>query len=116
MNPLSALFRACLGAGLVVAPVLWAQAATGTYQVQRGDTMDKVIHHTMPDSPLKAELLRQAFVQHNPEVFATGVPRTLKVGLVLNVPNHDELLRTYLIAGKTSEMPKNERKNWVRFP
>jgi len=33
-----------------------------TYTVESGDTLDKVIRKTMPDSPLRVDILRNAFV------------------------------------------------------
>ena len=97
--------------------------------MQAGDTLDKVIRKTMPDSPLKFEILRNAFVQQNPQAFTKAPPRALMAGAVLNVPNHDDLLRSYMGSGaaggngysrgggySTADMNMNERKNWVRFP
>jgi hypothetical protein len=101
-----------------------------TYIVESGDTLDKVIRKTMPDSPLRADILRNAFVQQNPQAFTKSPPRSLMAGAVLNVPNHDDLLRTYMVPGhvpgnsglhrgggySTADMNMSERKNWVRFP
>jgi Tfp pilus assembly protein FimV len=111
--------------GVVIAAPVWALAAASptstppstpstpsplrsTYQVVAGDTLDKVIHKVMPDSPLRAEILRNAFVQQNPQAFTKSAPRALIPGAVLRVPSHDALLRNYLVV--------NEHKNWVRFP
>jgi hypothetical protein len=101
-----------------------------TYLVVSGDTLDKVIKKTMPDSPLRVEILRNAFVQQNPQAFTKAPPRALMAGAVLNVPNHDDLLRSYMVPGhspgnsgmhrgggySTADMNMSERKNWVRFP
>jgi hypothetical protein len=105
-------------------------ATRSTYVVESGDTLDKVIRKTMPDSPLRSDILRNAFVQQNPQAFTKSPPRSLMAGAVLNVPNHDDLLRSYMVPGHspgnsgmhrgggyaTSDMNMNERKNWVRFP
>jgi Tfp pilus assembly protein FimV len=104
--------------------------ATKTYQVVSGDTLDQVIRKTMPNSPLRADILRNAFIQQNPQAFTKSPPRALMAGVVLNVPNHDDLLRSYMVPGNapgnsganrgggysTADMNMNERKNWVRFP
>ena len=114
----------------VPAMALAATPAARTYQVQTGDTLDKVIRKTMPDSPLKFEILRNAFVQQNPQAFTKSPPRSLLAGVVLNVPNHDDLLRSHMVPGpaagssgmhrgggySTADMNMSERKNWVRFP
>ena len=134
MNALFALRRMGLSMVLAAAPaVALAVAPAGsTYKVQSGDTLDKVVRHTMGDSPLKPELLRQAFIQQNPQAFTKSSPRALVVGAVLTVPNHDDVLRMHMGqvkqsgaagAGRTmgagyatTDMNMNERKNWVRFP
>jgi hypothetical protein len=101
-----------------------------TYKVEPGDTLDKVIKKTMPESPLRLEILRNAFVQQNPQAFTKSPPRSLMASVVLNVPNHDDLLRTFMLPGhvpgnsgmhrgggySTADMNMSERKNWVRFP
>ena len=104
--------------------------AGATYTVKPGDTLDKVIRKTMPESPLRIEILRNAFVQQNPQAFTKSPPRALMAGVVLNVPNHDDLLRSYMVPGQsagnsgvgrgggysTADMNMNERKHWVRYP
>ena len=118
---------------LLAAPALAiaaSPAVRSTYKVESGDTLDKVIRKTLPDSPLRTEILRNAFVQQNPQAFTKSPPRSLMAGVVLNVPNHDDLLRTYMVPGyspgnsgmhrgggySTADMNMSERKNWVRFP
>ncbi len=125
--------RALLCCVLVSMPMLAVAAkpvVRGTYVVESGDTLDKVIRKTMPDSPLRIDILRNAFVQHNPQAFTKAPPRSLLAGAVLNVPNHDDLLRSYMVPGyapgnsgmhrgggySTADINMNERKNWVRFP
>jgi len=110
---------------------LMTWAGEGTYEVKSGETLDQVIRKTMGDSPLKVELLRQAFIDQNPQAFTKSSPRALMAGAVLRLPNHDDLLRMYFPTGRaqahktknaestgfaTSDLDMNERKNWVRFP
>ena len=133
MNKPMTSVRALLCCMALSAPMLAlaaSPAVRSTYQVVSGDTLDKVIKKTMPDSPLRVEILRNAFVQQNPQAFTKSPPRALMAGAVLNVPNHDDLLRTYMVPGhvpgssgmqrgggySTADLNMNERKNWVRFP
>ena len=133
MNKPMTSVRALLCCVALSAPMLamaTSPAARSTYQVVSGDTLDKVIRKTMPDSPLRVEILRNAFVQQNPQAFTKAPPRALMAGAVLNVPNHDDLLRSYAVPGhspgnsgihrgggySTADINMNERKNWVRFP
>jgi len=132
MNTLTTSLRAGLCC-LVLAEPAWVKADPSpprTYQVVAGDTLDKVIRKTMPESPLKVEILRNAFIQQNPQAFTKAPPRSLMTGTVLNVPSHDDLVRSYMVPGyaagnsgvyrgggySTADMNMNERKNWVRFP
>ena len=91
-------------------------AAPQTYNVRTGDTLDQVIRQTMGTSPLKVELLRQAFIDQNPKAFTKTSPRYLLAGAVLNVPNHEELMRQHLNGNKPASNLIDERRNWVRYP
>jgi len=130
MNTPMTSVRAFLCCVLLSVPVLALTASPeqrSTYKVVSGDTLDKVIRKTMPDSPLRVEILRNAFVQQNPQAFTKSPPRALMAGVVLNVPNHDDLLRSHMTSGRASgsggayrgvgySSADLERKNWVRFP
>ena len=105
----------------LLSPLGWAAGtpAAQTYLVKPGDTLDKVISQTMGDSPLRIDLLRQAFVQQNPQAFVKGSSRVLLAGRTLVVPNHDALLRQYLkprSAAASVAGDDGERKNWIRYP
>lgn len=95
---------------------VWAAPTAQTYRVKPGDTLDKVIRQTLVDSPLKVELLRKAYVQQNPQAFVKTSPPILKSGVVLAVPNHDDLLRQYLRPRDGVTSDPNDRHNWVRYP
>ncbi|MDH4479631.1 MAG: hypothetical protein QE283_07125 [Rhodoferax sp.] len=98
-----------------------------SYLPKPSETLDQVVARTLPDSPLRIELLRQAFIAYNPQAFAPGKVPKLRKGVALTVPDHDDLLRMHLgsrlapvevvpspprYAPSTSE----ERKRWVQFP
>lgn len=103
-----------------------------TYTPRNGETLDHVIQITMPDSPLKMDLLRRAFISQNPQAFVTPIttPPRMKKGAVLTVPDHKKLLLS--VAGPLTAEPDadasggqrspaavssaEERKGWVRYP
>jgi len=106
-----------------------AAAAGATYQPKPGETLDQVIGKTMANSPLSMALLRQAFIDENPQAIIAGKVPKLRKGAALHIPNHDLLLRRVLASvtpvptAKTTEAPvralpasPEERKRWVQFP
>jgi len=104
-----------LSAVLALLPAV-VVAAPLTYSVRTGETLDQVIRQTMGNSPLKVELLRQAFIDQNPKAFTKTSPRYLMAGAVLNVPNHEDLMRQHLNGNKPGNGLIDERRNWVRYP
>ena len=108
-----------------VAPVRPAVVASGlTYKVLRGESLDKVIQKTMADSPLRIELLRNAFIELNPQAFPGGQASRMRATEPLNVPDPVQLLRavaTPLL--ETEDTPRaaaptsaEQQRRWVRFP
>jgi len=102
-------------------------APARSYLPKTGETLDQVIAHTLPGSPLKIELLRQAFMAQNPQAITPGKVPKLRKGVPLMVPDHDALLRMHLgslappvEAGTTNARAttstSEERKRWVQFP
>jgi len=102
-------------------------AAPRSYQPKSRETLDQVIEHTLTGSPLKIEILRQAYVAQNPQAFMPGKVPKLRKGVVLLVPDHEELLRIHLGARATPVVDPlqparaapstvEERKRWVQFP
>ena len=95
-----------------------------TYTPKPGESLDRVIANTMADSPLRIELLRQAYVESNPGAFLQGkVPQPRK-NVALTVPNHEQLLKRFLppmASGDAAQHPANgsgseERRRWVQYP
>lgn len=136
------LLLAALWLALPPAPVRAAQPATvaatasasltpapmaRSYLPKTDETLDQVIARTLPQSPLKIELLRQAFVAQNPQAIAPGRVPKLRKGVPLLVPDHDTLLRMHLGSltapveaptpnARFSPSTSEERKRWVQFP
>ena len=132
---------ACVLALCATAPLAWAaseaapaksaastEAPAGpSYKPKAGETLDQVIAKTMPSSPLSIGILRQAFIDQNPQAIVAGKAPKLRKGATLNVPDHDLLLRGVLasvtpVAAPSESTPRptqstpDERKRWVTFP
>ena len=108
-----------------VAPVRPAVVASGlTYKVLRGESLDKVIQKTMADSPLRIELLRNAFIELNPQAFPGGQASRMRSTEPLNVPDPVQLLRavamplmeTEDVSRAAAPASTEQQRRWVRFP
>jgi len=104
-----------------------ASPAATTYRPKAGETLDQVIAKTMPSSPLSMSILRQAFIDQNPQAIIAGKVPKLRKGALLTVPDHALLLRGVLAsvtpvavvkdaAPRTAPSTPEERKRWVQFP
>ena len=104
-----------------------ASETAGSYTPKPKETLDQVIQKTMAASPLKIELLRQAFIKHNPQAFMAGSQSKFKKGASLKIPDHDQLLLdTMQVHEKTNDLQpaqagntsgsRDERRQWVRYP
>jgi pilus assembly protein FimV len=107
------------------APVQPAVVASGrTYKVLRGESLDKVIQKTMADSPLRIELLRNAFIELNPQAFPGGQASRMRTTEPLNVPDSVQLLRAVAMPLLETEdasraappVSAEQQRRWVRFP
>ena len=109
-------------------PAEASAAASGpTYKPKAGETLDQVIAKTMGSSPLSLAILRQAFIDQNPQAIVAGKVPKLRKGATLTVPDHDRLLRGVLasvtpVAAPADPVPRavqsspEERKRWVQYP
>lgn len=141
--PLRTLHKriACVLAVCALAPLAWAASeaapakpvanapapAAQSYKPKAGETLDQVIAKTMGSSPLSLAILRQAFIDQNPQAIVPGKVPKLRKGATLNVPDHDLLLRGVLasvtpVAAPSEAAPRaaqptpEERKRWVTYP
>ena len=96
--------------------------ALKTYAVKPGDTLDKVVRTQMGDSPLRADLLKEALISQNPNAFTKGSPKMLLAGATLQLPSQEALIRKHF--GQALQAQEAEpaldhsqvRKHWVRYP
>jgi Tfp pilus assembly protein FimV len=98
-----------------------------TYTTKAGDKLDRIIQKTMPDSPLKIELLRKAFIEGNPLAFPGGSARQMRKGVVLLIPETQKMLTSFLAPASQEPVAIKkmsgslsgdfeERRHWVRYP
>ena len=96
-----------------------------SYVVAPGDTLDRIIQKTMGQSPLKIELLREALAAANPQAIASVRNPRLKAGAVLQLPDHQALLRAAvqpmlqpadMVSSHPMATDADNRKRWVRYP
>ena len=117
-------------------PTLAVVKSSRTYTPKAGESLDRVIAQTMADSPLKIEVLRQAFTSLNPQALVAGSTSRLRAGVQMDIPDHDQLLASLVAqtAGKKeSATPaghadttanwsgpvagaRDDRRQWIRYP
>jgi Tfp pilus assembly protein FimV len=104
-------------------------APASSYKPKPGETLDQVIAKTMAKSPLSIALLRQAFIDQNPQGIVPGKIPKLRKGVTLQVPDHDRLLRGVLASVTPVPAPlppevqpqvapptPEDRKRWIQYP
>ena len=115
---------AVAGPAAAAEPAAASKPASDTarmYVVMPGDTLDRIVNKTLAHSPLKPELLREALVSANPQVIPAGRNPRLKPGTVLQLPDHEALLRSTVLpllpaADQAGSTAADARKRWVRYP
>ena len=106
-----------------------------TYTPAVGEALGRIVAKTLPNSPLSADLLAQAFVSLNPQAFSGGTSNRTLSAATLKVPNHNQLVQMVLskneaarpallaaltaLEAKTAAAPAarapEKRENWVRY-
>ena len=90
---------------------------SGYYLVQPGDTLDEIIAQVVGETPIRRRIMREAFVQANPNSFRNGNPNYMLAGVRLRVPVAEDIIEL-LFDMDSPEMRSmsQSREGWVRFP
>ena len=86
----------------------------GTYRTKGGDTLDRIINLTMPNSSIKRSFLRQAFVQANPRAFRSSNPNRLIAGVDIRLPTAEDVIA--LIFFTSPEVIADSTAQWISYP
>ena len=86
----------------------------GTYRTKGGDTLDRIINLTMPNSRIRRSFLRQAFVQANPRAFRSSNPNRLIAGVDIRLPTAEDVLA--LIFFTSPEVIADSTAQWISYP
>ena len=90
---------------------------SGFYIVQSGDTLDEIIMKLVGDTPIRNRILRDAFVQANPNSFRNRNPNYMLAGVRLRVPDSGDILELLFDMNSPIMRSVNQsRDNWVHFP
>ena len=105
--------------------------ANDYYKTIKGDTLDKIIKKTVKDSPLKIELLREAFVLQNPLKLSMNIREIIKVGTEIKIPRNDYIIPKITVQTddinvkakaiedsreRSLDKLREESRKWIRFP
>ena len=116
-------------------PAFAGLGSSHTYTPAVGEALGRIVAKTLPNSPLSADLLAQAFVSLNPQAFSGGTGSRTLSAATLKVPNHNQLVQMVLakneaarpallaaltaLEAKTAAAPAarapEKRENWVRY-
>ena len=93
------------------------EMSSGYYQVRIGDTLDDIILRAIGETPIRKNILRDAFVSANPNSFRNGNPNYLLAGLRLRIPDAEDIV-ALLFDMNSREMrgANRSRDSWVHFP
>ena len=90
---------------------------SGFYIVQSGDTLDEIIMKLIGETPIRNKILRDAFVQANPNGFRNSNPNYMLAGVRLRVPDAGDILELLFdMNSPTMRSANQSRENWVHFP
>ena len=100
-----------------------------TYTPFAGESLERIIAKTMPNTELKQELVADAFRALNPQQFSKEQGSVTQSNLAIKVPNQNQLANLIenqvtqkkpqnMLTGTTPAVPKVNPKteSWVRFP
>lgn len=96
-----------------------AVAEDGTYVVNNGDYLDKIINQTVGDSPLRRDILRSAFVRANPHAFMRSNPNWLLANKKLRVPEAEDIKKVIFTdesRHKKNQRPSDPYEGWIQYP
>ena len=93
------------------------EMSSGYYQVRTGYTLDDIILRAIGETPIRKNILRDAFVSANPNSFRNGNPNYLLAGLRLRIPDAEDIV-ALLFDMNSREMrgANRSRDSWVHFP
>ena len=90
---------------------------SGFYIVQPGDTLDEIIMKLIGETPIRNRVLRDAFVQANPNSFRNSNPNYMLAGVRLRVPDAGDILELLFdMNSPTMRSANQSRETWVHFP
>ena len=90
---------------------------SGFYIVQPGDTLDEIIMKLIGETPIRNRILRDAFVQANPNSFRNRNPNYMLAGVRLRVPDARDILELLFdMNSPTMRSANQSRETWVHFP
>ena len=92
----------------------------GEHVVKEGEYLDLIIEKTLPNSPIKPDLLRKAFVKINPTAFGgRGNPNYLFAKKTLKIPSVEDLKTIIFNSGQMDELKTQSRdphRGWIHYP
>ena len=97
------------------------------YTTKAGDSIERLLQNTMPNSPLSPAVLRKSVADLNPKIVTGKAGQKFKTGTAITLPDHGQLVRSQLepFASASQDTPArsgystgdaSSRRNWIRYP
>ena len=93
------------------------EMSSGYYQVRTGDTLDNIILRAIGETPIRKNILRDAFVSANQNSFRNGNANYLLAGKRLRIPDAQDIIELLFdINSREMRGANRSRDSWVHFP
>jgi hypothetical protein len=94
-----------------------SEMSSGYYLVKSGDTLDEIIVRLVGETPIRQRILREAFVQANPNSFRNRNPNYMLAGVRLRVPDAEDIIELLFDMNSPTMRNMNQSRDaWVHFP
>ena len=106
--------KGLLTLGLTALLATAAQAAPATWEVEKGQSLSRIVRQLLPDDRAGRSTLMRAIVDLNPHAFRNADPGRMYAGVTLTLPDSSQLASARAAASKTLSKPTKSARKTTR--